>query len=92
MSEDFEDAIKVTSDDLLAFLAEWWDNSAMSRELKIVKIVGYIVTILSVLLFIFLIRIIPKIDLIAIMYLIIPIITFIGGITMTKFIDERWIP
>ena len=88
-SKDFEDAIKVTSDDLLAFLAEWWDNSAMSRELKIVKIVGYIVTILSVLLFIFLIRIIPKIDLIAIMYLIIPIITFAGGITMAKFIDER---
>lgn len=61
----------------------------MSRELKIVKIVGYIVTILSVLLFIFLIRIIPKIDLIAIMYLVIPMITFAGGITMVKFIDER---
>lgn len=61
----------------------------MSRELKIVKIVGYIVTILSVLLFIFLIRIIPKIDLIAIMYLIIPMITFAGGIIMAKFIDER---
>ena len=60
----------------------------MSRELKIVKMVGYIVTILSILLFIFLIKIIPKIDLTAIMYLIIPIITFAGGITMAKFIDE----
>lgn len=60
----------------------------MSRELKIIKKIGYAIIALSILLLIYLIKIIPTIDVVAIIYLIVPIITFAGGSIMAFLITE----
>lgn len=60
----------------------------MSRQLFVIKTLGITVVIASIALAVFLIKIINTYNLIAFIYLLVPVATFVGGM-MLLFAEEK---
>jgi len=61
----------------------------MSWQMVIIKILGGIITVASIMLMLYLIKVIDRFDLIAVLHMAVPVITFPAGIGMLVFLREE---